>query len=176
MNTELMIDVTEASLESLVRAAYDSSSPRGLGALHYQAGGLSDEQVAEIVGRGNGRIRMDYVNGRSCKFDVIPVGDRRFIKHRWYDHSDGQLRALLKAVGIDESRFDAARAAQDKHDQACLDQALALIRDNGGTYTEPASGWPDEKMDALTGMYIGSERGVIKHDWQNNLQVWKLAA
>jgi len=93
-----MIDVTRHNMRNLVRSAYDLSRPQGLGFLHYKQGSLSDVEIDEILGESDERyaVRMDYVNGRSCKLTVRRIGDKLYVHDEWHDHSSEQLRELLK--------------------------------------------------------------------------------
>ena len=44
---------------------------------------------------------MDYVRGRSIKLRIYRTKDgREYIYDRWYDHSDEQLRELLRRVDV----------------------------------------------------------------------------
>lgn len=142
-----MIDVTDAPLEALVRAAYNPSRPQGLGHFDYQPGDLTDAEVAAIVERGKGdrmcAISMDYVKGRSCKFNVKNINGRRYIWNDWYDHNDRQLAALLRSVGIDgEAAIAAARKEYADAQQAATDAALKLFGERGGTIA--IAGYDDE--------------------------------
>jgi hypothetical protein len=77
MSTTGKIDVTDVPLDTLVRAAYALSSPQGLGFIHAKKGGLDDDTLAAILKRGEGdnwcAVFMDYVHGRSVKFNVHRV-------------------------------------------------------------------------------------------------------
>lgn len=114
MKTDGMIDVTDAPLEAIVRAAYSFSRPQGLGHLHYQPGDLTDEEFAQIITATAGpsfvALSMDYVKGRACKMTVFQQDGRRYIDNRWYNHSDGQLRQFLETIGIDPSAIEVARS------------------------------------------------------------------
>lgn len=100
MNTEGMIDITGTDLVKLAQAAYELSRPQGMGFLHYQEGGLTDEEAASLVREGDRfPLDMDYVKGRSCKLRVINDKERLYIHGSWYDHSEQDLKDLLKAVG-----------------------------------------------------------------------------
>lgn len=94
------IEITGCDLVALVKKAYALSIPKGLGFLHFQEGGMSDEEAKEIIESRRG-INMDYVKGRAVKFWVKKEGDRMFVRDSWYDHSDDQLKELLQSVGIE---------------------------------------------------------------------------
>lgn len=102
---EGMIEVTEDKLVDIAKAAYDLSSPAGLGFLHYKEGGLSDEKARELVERerkdGHVALSMDYVDGRGCKLTVFRLDGKLWLpKDRWFDHSPSQLAELHKRVGL----------------------------------------------------------------------------
>ena len=84
-----MIDVTDAPLDALVRAAYAPSRQQGLGHLDPsgRADDLTDEEVSDILTRESGILSvvfsMDYHRGRSVKFTVRRYGDRRYIENLW---------------------------------------------------------------------------------------------
>lgn len=103
MSTEHMIEITGCDLVALVKKAYELSTPRGLGFLHAQPGGLTDEQAASLV-KADSRwpVSLDYVIGRAVKFNVYRDGEKLYTNDRWYDHSAQQLRDLLAHVGMAE--------------------------------------------------------------------------
>lgn len=109
------IDVTGVDLIAAVKGAYALSQPQGLGFLHFQPGGLSDEEAQEIVERGKrfGGVSMDYVKGRACKFHIREKDGRLLTPPKWYDHSDGQHDELLTSLGIEQSVIDEARGADE---------------------------------------------------------------
>lgn len=162
------IEVTGVTLEALVRAAYNPSQPRGLGHLHFQPGDLSDEDIAAIIDRGKGSrlhaISMDYVKGRAVKFDARRDGDRLFIKNRWYDHSDTQLRNLLVSVGLSPDLVDKARKEESDYIDDAIAKAVHFLRAHGGSYTETRE---RELPDVITtGLIYGSDPGpTIKREW-----------
>lgn len=95
------LEITGVDLVKLAQAAYDLSSPQGLGFLHFREGGLSQaDALSQIRDVGHTALRMDYVHGRSVKLWVDRDGDRLFMRDRWHDHSPTQLAALLDRVGI----------------------------------------------------------------------------
>lgn len=105
MDTENMIEVTDAPLIELVKAAYDLSVPQGLGFLHAESGSLSDEDAeALITEEGRIAVRMDYVKGRACKMTVFreSASPKMFIRNKWFDHSESQLQELLERCGIEQ--------------------------------------------------------------------------
>lgn len=95
----MFIDITGVDKKKLVNAVYDLSSPVGLGFLHFNPAPLSDEE-AEAIADGAHGVRMDYVNGRCCKFKTYEVKGKTYIQDRWYDHYADDLSALLARVGM----------------------------------------------------------------------------
>jgi len=100
-----MIDITGVDLKEFVKKVYELSKPQGLGFLHYESGGLSDEEAQFIVDNCYNPTRfavaMDYVKGRACKMTVHKNGDKLEIKDSWYDHSENQLKELLSHFGLE---------------------------------------------------------------------------
>lgn len=94
------IEITGCDLIALIKKAYALSSPQGMGFLHFKEGGMSDEEAKRIIESPRG-VDMDYVHGRAVKFWVKKDGDRMFVRDRWFDHSDSQLKELLQSVGIE---------------------------------------------------------------------------
>ena len=102
---EGLIEVTEDKLVDLAKAAYDLSNPQGLGHLHFQPGGLTDDEAKQLVERCAKdkfcALSMDYVKGRACKFTVYRREGKLWInKDRWFDHSEHQLKVLHQRVGL----------------------------------------------------------------------------
>lgn len=183
MRTIGMIDVTDAPLPALVRAAYNPSRPQGLGYLHYQQGDLSDDEVARIISRANGHVAlsMDYVNGRSCKFTVFQHDGRRYISNDWYDHNDAQLRSLLDGVGLSGALVDSARAEKAAYDEQCMSDAVAFLVSRGGSFKQ--NRWSDKNPDEVVptnidaGFYVGKYKGVIAEDYlPDGITNWSLVA
>lgn len=178
INTRGLIEVTGVDLRALVRAAYNPSRPQGLGIFAAAARpDLDDKTVDEIVERGrNDRmlaISMDYVNGRSCKFQVKRAGDRLFIDRDWYDHSRQALGDLLEAVGLDRSLIDQAEADWNVFLEEDLNGALAQLRERGGAMDDDMN---DEATRAhIYGLYEGERRGLIKKiNTENYSHRWEL--
>lgn len=160
------INITGIDLREFVRAAYDLSSPQGLGFLHAREGGLDDKTIDEIVGRR--RISMDYVHGRSVKMHVRDDDGGLSINSQWYDHSTGQLKALLERVGLSPDLVDEARKAKDDYYAACRQKALEAVQANGGEIIESMDEHTDE--DRSLGLFLLKEDGVlIEHfDYPNS--------
>jgi hypothetical protein len=171
-----MIDVTDAPLEALVRAAYSPSRQQGLGWLDPSGreDGLTDAEVSEILTRESGHsfivFSMDYHRGRSVKFTVRKHGDRRYIENSWYDHGDDALRALLETVGLDGGSIDKARAERAAYDEECLTAAIAFLDAAGGSI-EQDRGLSDKRAvvapdEVDAGFWVGRGRGLIKEEFR----------
>lgn len=94
-----MIDVTSVDMMKFVQKVYELSQPQGMGMIHYQPGGLSDEEVKSFI-QPDGTVSMDYVKGRACKMHTRKDEGRLVIGDKWYDHTDEQLAELLESVGL----------------------------------------------------------------------------
>jgi len=99
---ENMIEITGADLKDVAKHVYDLSSPQGMGFLHYQEGGLADEDAEKLIDHDDDRcpLSMDYVHGRACKFTVFQEDGKLFIRKSWFDHSESDLSELLKRIGV----------------------------------------------------------------------------
>lgn len=178
MNTVGMIEVTGVDLAHLVRAAYSPSRPQGLGYIHYQPGDLDDETVRRIIEGAHDHVavRMDYVNGRSCKFSVFREGERLFIHNSWYDHSDAALAKLLESVGLSADLIKKARTEKTEHDEACAKAAVTFLTELGGQYKQ--NSWRDEdKLDANVrdGLFIAKCKSLVDEEYKGNgVTVWTL--
>lgn len=108
----MSIDITDVDLIKFIKTVYSLSKPQGLGILHYEEGGLSDEDAKKIIERSADSpfmaVGMDYVHGRSCKMTVRKEEDRLKINDQWYDHSQTQLQELLDICGIEHQVEEAA--------------------------------------------------------------------
>lgn len=173
------IDVTGVDLVALVHAAYNPSRPQGLGHLHFQGGGLTDEEAAAIVARDKDGLdgivlSMDYVKGRSIKFHVRREDGRLFIHNRWYDHSDDELRLLLKQVGLSGDLVDKARADKAAYDAKCIEVALAYLAERGGRCTAK---FEDEAVpkEVRDGLYAAkyAEPPLVTEKYSMGVSEWK---
>lgn len=179
-----MIDVTDAPLDVLVRAAYAPSRQQGLGYLDTagQSDTLTDEEVSAILERNKNSpivaLSMDYCRGRSVKFTVMKIGERLYIGNSWHDHSDDELRSLLQCVGLDPALLEQARAQRAEYDEFSLAAALAFLKDAGGSVEQ--NRWDDKAGtpipdDVDAGFWVGRSRGLIKEDYQRNgITKWSL--
>ena len=97
-----MIEITGVDLKKFVQEVYKLSRPQGMGYLHYKDGDLPENQVAEILARGDKSkqfaVSMDYVLGRACKMTVHRQGDKLFINDGWFDHDPSDLQTLLSRI------------------------------------------------------------------------------
>ena len=107
-----MIDVTGVNMVELVKKAYELSRPQGMGMLHYQPDPLTDEEAKALISE-DGTVSLDYVKGRSCKFNIFNRDGKFEIRDSWYDHTDQHLVDLLAHVGI------TIEAGQTDHGGAC---------------------------------------------------------
>jgi len=96
------IEITGSNLVDVVKAAYDLSSPQGLGVIHFEEGGLTDEEAQSLIDVTSSiPVRMDYVKGRACKFTVWKDEDGKlFIRDQWFDHSEADLLKLVDMVAV----------------------------------------------------------------------------
>lgn len=172
-----MIEVTGVPLADLVRAAYYPSKPLGLGVFHFQPGDLSDEDVAAIIECGKGdrmcAVSMDYVRGRSCKFTVSRAdGGKLFIKSRWYDHSDEDIRNLLLRVGLSPDLLTKARAEEDAYERECMAEALSFLMTRDGSFADKRQNELPEKVSV--GLYMAQEKGLVKMEWIDREAKWSM--
>jgi hypothetical protein len=99
-----MIKLTNVNTVELVKKAYELSRPQGLGFLHFIEGDtLTDEEAKQFI-MEDGTVNMDYVKGRACKFHTFIKNGEFFINDNWYDHTDTQLKELLKTIGIQHEK------------------------------------------------------------------------
>jgi hypothetical protein len=113
------IDITDVDLRTLVKIAYSMSQPHGLGAIHYKPGELADEQLDKIMEQAaqcNGALRIDYLKGRSMKFNVYVDEDtqRRYFNLDWYDHGRLATAELLRDAKVPNIEDKLKRAADEK--------------------------------------------------------------
>jgi len=115
------IDITGMDLIKFIREVYKLSIPAGLGHLHFKEGGLTDEEVEEIlnVWKSDSKfaLDMDYIKGRACKMTVFRNRNRICIRSPWYDHTDMRLAKLLKTVWPKDKPFPELKA--EEHGIAC---------------------------------------------------------
>lgn len=102
MNTDGMIEITGVDVRQFIRECYDRSRPQGLGFIHAVNGPIPENEIDDILTRRDKDFvfDMDYVLGRAVKMTVFRDGGKMFIHNNWYDHSGGQLRDLLTAIGM----------------------------------------------------------------------------
>ncbi len=115
------IDITGINLIEFVKEVYKLSVPVGLGWLHFTKEELTDEEAKEILDVWkNDRmlcLDMDYIKGRACKMYVFKEGKKLNIRVPWYDHTDIQLKKLLKAVWPKDKPFP--ELEPEEHGIAC---------------------------------------------------------
>lgn len=107
-----MRDVTGVDLIKLAQEAYALSRPQGLGFLHYEKGGLSEEEAQELVDyqalSTHTALSLDYVKGRAVKLHVFKRNGKLSIRDDWYDHSPAQDAELWRRVGIEPKAIEEA--------------------------------------------------------------------
>lgn len=105
-DTSEMIDITGVDLKELVKKAYELSNPQGMGYIHFREGPLSDadaQAILDIQQPSYGAIlSMDYVKGRSVKLTVFQQDDKLYVRNDWFDHSEDQLKELLRYLNVGE--------------------------------------------------------------------------
>lgn len=113
LDTTDMIKVTGVDLRKLVAAVYANSRPQGLGFIQFEEGEMPRALVEDFVGtfklEGTGCVLyMDYVRGRACKFALYRCqnGDL-WVPKNWLDHSELDLRRMLRDAGLKEDLADA---------------------------------------------------------------------
>ena len=98
-----MLEITGIDLKEFAKAVYADSVPVGLGFLHARSGELPNEDVEELLERGNNHnpLMMDYVHGRGCKMTVFSDDENRlWIDNRWFDHTESQFTELMAKFDI----------------------------------------------------------------------------
>ncbi len=118
------IDITGIDLIKFIKEVYKLSVPAGLGWLHFTEGELTYEEAKEILDIWKKdkqfALDMDYLKGRACKITVFRKdrrGEKIFIYSPWYDHTDIQLKKLLKAVWPKDKSFP--ELEPEEHGIAC---------------------------------------------------------
>ena len=97
-----MIEIKEHQIKELVKAAYNMSSPVGMGFLHATPADMTDEEAEALIDMDSERrvVGMDYVKGRQCKFSILKLDGKFAVQGAWYDHSDREYAILLNSVGV----------------------------------------------------------------------------
>lgn len=115
------IDITGINLIEFVKGAYRLSVPAGLGWLHFTEGELTDEEAKEILDIWKKdkqfALDMDYIKGRACKMTVFRKGKNLYIRSPWYDHTDIQLKKLLKVAWLKDRLFPELKT--EEHGISC---------------------------------------------------------
>lgn len=103
------IDITGVDPIKFIKEVYNLSVPQGLGFLHFEQGELTDDESRELLKvcekDKQFYLYMDYIKGRACKMTVFRKEDKLFIRIPWFDHTDIQLKNLLKAVWPKDKPF-----------------------------------------------------------------------
>lgn len=117
-----MIEITGVNLIKFIRKVYELSIPQGIGILHYKEGILSNEEVISLLHPLNPIIiDMDYVKGRACKMQVFKIKENLFIRDNWYDHTNEQLRELLKHALPNDVKFQVLDCQEHSVVCECID-------------------------------------------------------
>lgn len=107
MNDLAKFRIPDEKLAVAVRAAYDLSSPQGMGFLHHVPGSMSADDATTLLhnsldpARG---IHLDYVAGRAVKLSIRKDEEGYFVydNGRWYDHSPEQWEDFKYRVSMAE--------------------------------------------------------------------------
>lgn len=174
------INLGQADLREVIRAAYDLSGPQGLGILHYREGGLADPEIDAIIERESRAgltpivAYMDYVNGRAVKMHVKQdreTGDL-YVQRSWYDHSRGALEAFLARFGVEPGAIDAAEregeaVAAEWQRQRAANAAIAVewLRGEGGRAANPVLGHARISDEVHDGLHAACDLGTIVYDY-----------
>jgi len=115
------INITGVNLIEFAKEVYGLSVPAGLGWLHFTEGELTDKEAEEIldVWKNNKQfaLDMDYIKGRACKMTAFRKENKLYIRSPWHDHTDIQLKKLLKAVWPEDKPFPELKA--EEHGIGC---------------------------------------------------------
>jgi len=135
-----MIEVTGIDLVKFVKKVYELSRPLGMGFLQFTPDPLTDEQAKGLISVHKKdpsiKLSLDYVNGRSCKMTVYKETEGKlfnkkeklFIRDNWYDHTDSQLKELLKDCGVNYQTEGKAHAPACTCDTCERDRAKGVIK------------------------------------------------
>jgi len=115
------IDVTGIDLIKFIKEVYKLSIPAGLGWLHFTEGELTSEEAKEIsdIWKNDKQfaLEMDYIGGRACKMIVFRIKNKLYIRSPWFDHTDIQLKKLLKTVWPKDKPFPELK--EEEHGISC---------------------------------------------------------
>lgn len=124
----MKIDVTGIDLIQFIKEVYKLSVPAGLGYLHFRKGELTNEEAKEILAIWKNdeqfALDIDYLKGRACKITIFRKdrrGEKIFIYSPWYDHTDIQLKKLLKEVWPKDRLFPELKAEEHGISCHCVD-------------------------------------------------------
>lgn len=115
------IDITGLNLIEFVKEVYRLSVPAGLGWLHFTERDLTDKEAKLILDSFKDDpsifLDMDYIRGRACKMTLFREGKRLYLRSPWHDHTDIQLKKLLKAAWPEDRPFPELKA--EEHGIGC---------------------------------------------------------
>jgi hypothetical protein len=182
MNLTGYIDVTELDPRRLISAAYEASSPRGLGFLHARPGGLDEETLDAVMAHAEkhtgGTVRLDYLHGRCMKFDIRAHEGRRYVDLDWYDHGREALKALLRECGLPDVEARIAKAEAEKDEEAreykarCDRAARAFVKllaEKGGRVLQQDALFAEmhkrPEGDPINEAYLYGSRTAVDNGW-----------
>ena len=167
--SDFQIQIPAEKLPDLIRNAYALSRAQGLGFLQNHKTEISDDVVEQII-KPEGRIAasMDYVNGRACKMTVFRREGQLFIDPRWYDHSTAQLKELLSRIGVSPDAVDSVREKEAAYYEQCRNDALDLLKANGGTIR---LNYRDDRTNIMSGLYSLCEREQVIETYDNDNKI-----
>lgn len=115
------INITGVNLIEFVKEVYRLSVPAGLGWLHFTEEELTNEEAREILDLWKNdkqfALDMDYIKGRACKMTVFKKENKLYICSPWFDHTDMQLKKLLKIVWPKSKPFPEMK--KEEHGISC---------------------------------------------------------
>lgn len=168
-------NVTGIDPRLIIQAAFTGSRPQGLGFLHHQPGGLSEDEMAAVSKPGHdGSIHIDYLRGRSMKFHLRRDRDsgEMFFDLDWYDHGRRASEQLMRDICLPdvEAAIEAARAGKKAKEDEWLAQELEAARSAVGFIAAGQTSRPDgycnfeEKDPRYTAWAYGTDR-AIREGW-----------
>jgi len=129
----------EEVVAALAEEAYENSTAQGMGALHFQSGGMSKEMLDDIIDyyRKFDRLYLDYLAGRCCKVDAEMV-EKKALRLRaglWNrDHTLSAEELLERVVERLEGETTTTEATDVRE---ILEQSIQTVSGNiGGTIEE----------------------------------------
>lgn len=144
----------------IVKAAFSASRPQGLGMLHHRPDDLTEAELDTVMAiyRRDGTIRIDYLRGRSMKFDLFYDAETAdfYFDLDWYDHGRHAAEQLMRNVdlpdvdrAIEEARAGkkAIKEEREARHIAAAKTALGLVAD--GNAKAPEFFWKRQPDDPI---------------------------